>query len=342
MSEVYPEANGISKGISAEVLDDHEPVMETEEQYKLRMYYASEAEKRAREAHELSEYYKFIDSCREQAQVVRDYYTENPGHPKNEVPVWERGDVSEDDKFQARLKYDLEKFTQEGKEFSPAALAVTSSFEAAEFFDRVKCEYLGHSDNLGWFKEMSPDHNESPFDIQFEYDVGILNAYTASGNILHIRETRDPEARTREQRQLVLGMNILTREITRYYAEDYSTIIPANTGPYRFDEMITLQPRKLSSLSGGLELDPKNTFAPLYQKAMEDASRQNLAKILYSDKGTRHFKAEGMTTTFETLHSIGDLDKERALLSGLARAAGMRIGERGVILDSHLQSRIAA
>lgn len=335
MSEVYPEANGLSKGISAEVIDGHEPVMETEEQYKLRMYYASKA-------HELSEYYKFIDSCREQAQVVRGYYTENPGHPKNEVPVWERGDVSEDDKFQARLKYDLEKFTQEGKEFSPAALAVTSSFEAAEFFDRVKCEYLGHSDNLGWFKEMSPDHNESPFDIQFEYDVGILNAYTASGNILHIRETRDPEARTREQRQLVLGMNILTREITRYYAEDYSTIIPANTGPYRFDEMITLQPRKLSALSGGLELDPKNTFAPLYQKAMEDASRQNLAKILYSDKGTRHFKAEGMTTTFETLHSIGDLDKERSLLSGLARAAGMRIGERGVILDYHLQSRIAA
>lgn len=342
MSEVYPETNGISEGISAEVLDGHEPVAETEEQYKLRMYLAWEAEEKARQAHELEEYFKFIDRCREQEQAVRDRYAKNPGHTKRELPAWDRDDIGEDERFRARLEYDLEKFTQEGKEFSPAALAVTSSFEAAEFFDRVKCEYLGHSDNLGWFKEMSPDHNESPFDIQFKYDVGVLNAYTASGNILHIRETRDPEAKTREQRQLVLGMNVLTREITRYYAEDYSTIIPANTGPLRFDEMITLQPRKLSGLSGGLELDPKNTFAPRYQKVIDDASRQNLAKILYSDKGTRHFKAEGMTTTFETLHPIGELDRERALLSGLARATGMRIGERGVILDSHLQSRIAA
>lgn len=342
MSEVYPEANGISKGISAEVLDEHESVVETEEQYKLRMYLAWEAEEQARKAYELDEYYKFVDRCRGAEQAVRDRYAKNPGHTKRELPVWDRDDVDEDERFRARLGHDLEKFKQEGNEFSPAALAVVASLESATFFDNVKCDYLGHSDHLGWFKEMSPDHNHSPFDLQFEYDVGVLNAYTASGNILHIRETRDPEAKTREQRQLVLGMNVLTREIKRYYAEDETVVTPSATTAHGFDEMVTLQPRKLSVRSGGLDLDPKNLFAPLYQQVIDDASRQGLAKILYSSRGALHFKPEGVTTTFETLRPIAELDRERSLLSGLARATGMRLGERGVILDSHLQSRIAA
>jgi hypothetical protein len=140
----------------------------------------------------------------------------------------------------------------------------------------------------------------------------------------------------------VLGMNVLTREVKRYYAEDDTVITPSATRDHGFDEMITLQPRKLSALSGGLGHDPENVFAPFYQAAIDDASRQSLAKILYSGRGALHFKPEGLTTTFETLRPIGQLDRERSLFSGLARAAGIAVGERGVIFDHRLQSRIAA
>jgi hypothetical protein len=342
MSEVYPEASGINKDTLVEVVEEREPVVETEEQYRLRMYLAWEAEEKARQAYEQEQYYAFIDRCREAEQAVRDRYAKNPGHTKRELHVWDRDDVDEDEKFRARLEYDLDKFRQEGNEFSPAALAVTTSLESAEFFDNMKCDYLGHSDHLGWFKEMSTRHNHSPFELQFDYDVGVLNAYTASGNILHIRETRDPEATTREQRQLILGMNVLTREVKRYYAENESVVTPSTMNPHGFDEMVTLQPRKLSVLSGGIDLDSENLFAPLYQRALDDAARQSLAKILYSSRGGLHFKPEGLTSTFETLRPIGELDRERSLFSGLARAAGMQIGDRGVVLDHRLHSRIAA
>ncbi|MNH50563.1 hypothetical protein D3C85_823110 [compost metagenome] len=342
MSEVHPEVNGISKDIPAEVFEEQLPVEKTAKERELEDYFAWEAAEKARKEHELQEYFAFLGRCRAREQAVRDRYAEHPGHTKRELPVWEREGINEDEKFRARLDYDLEEFRREGNEFSPAAHAVTSSLSGAEFFDNVKWDYLGDSSRLGSFKEMSPTHNESPFDLQFDYDVGVLNAYTASGNILHIRETRDPEARTREQRQLVLGMNVMTLEIKRYYAEDESTIIPGVADAHMFDEMITLQPRKLSVLSGELELDPKNKFAPLFQKAMDDASRQGLAKILRSSKGTLHFKPEGVETTFETLRPIARLDHERYLLSSLARAAGALVGERGVIFDYRLQPPAAA
>lgn len=331
MSEVYAETQGI-KGTPTEVLDEAAVPILTEDQYREKLYFA------------------WQDRCREQERLVRDQYAKRPGHRKNVAPTWEREDVDDDDKFRAKLAHDYVKFKNEGKEFSPAALAVTLSSESATFFDEMKWSYLGASDKLGQFPEISPAHNQSPFDVQFDYNIGIMNAYTPSGNIIHIRETDDPLAKTRDQRQLILAMNVLTREVKRYYPEDKTTITKAQSADHtyaqkydhRYDEMVTLQPRALSAVSRGTEMGPQNLFPTVYQHAMEQASRQGLAKILYSGRDSLHFKREGYAETFETLHPIVELDRERYLLSGLARAAGIEIGERGVIRDPRLHSQIAA
>jgi hypothetical protein len=330
MSEVYAETQGIS-GTSTEVLDEEAMIARVKDADDAGVF------------DEVAAYYVWEGDCRKQEQLVRDRYAKKPGHLKNEVPIWERDDVKDDDKFRAKLAHDYVKFKQQGKEFSPAALAVAFSLESATFFDDVKCDYLGASDYLGGFREISPVHNQSPFDIQFNYNIGVLNAYTPSGNILHIRETDDPMAKTRDQRQLVLAMNVLTREVKRYYPEDKMIITPTQGIAYRYDEMVTLQPFPLSSVGGGTEIGPQNLFPTVYRNAMEQASRQGLAKILYSGKDTLHFKREGYAETFESLHPIAELDHERYLLSGLARAAGLEIGERNVILrDPQIRPSIAA
>ncbi|HET8884470.1 MAG TPA: hypothetical protein VFM68_03290 [Candidatus Saccharimonadales bacterium] len=182
--------------------------------------YCSEAD------YKLKMYYEWLNECHQAELEVRAGYAKNPGYPAAKKAPWEVDGLTDEQRQQEQTRIPLEKFFADGKEFSPAAHMLVTSHESAQFFDDIKCAYLGDSQHLGWFREISPAHNDTGFAVDFKYDVGVLNAYTDSGTIIHIRETLDSRATTREQKLFIVAMNLLTREVKRLYADDSTHATP--------------------------------------------------------------------------------------------------------------------
>ena len=286
-------------------------------------------------------YFEWKDSVDAAEEASRDHYRQHPGHPVNPNPLWERDGLNEMQRQQAWTSEHYQQFKREGREFSAVAKEVVHSYEAAEFLDDIKCDYLGASDHFG-FREISPSHNHSPFDVRFDYSVGVLNAYTESGTVIHIRETLDPEAVTREQKMLILVMNVMARDIHRMYAEDATLTISSPDVPHHFDETIYLKPRLLSGVNGQAALDKDNVFAPIYQAEMAALEKRSQASLTRSARGIWQYTPEGFTAGTERLRAIRHLDTERRLLGMLAYNSGYKLGERGVVSDQRMSRQQSA
>lgn len=280
-------------------------------------------------------YFEWENGVKAAEEVSRDHYRQHPGHPGSPKPLWERDGLSDMQRQQAWTSEHYQQFKREGREFSAVAREVVHSYEAAEFLDDIKCDYLGASDHFG-FREISPSHNHSPFDVRFDYNVGVLNAYTESGTIIHIRETLDPEAVTREQKMFILVVNVMTRDIHRVYAEDVAYTNASSDVAHHYDETIYLKPRLLSGIDGQAKLDKNNVFAPIYQAEMAAIDKRTQATLTKSARGLWQYVPEGFAAGAEQLRAIQQLDTERRLLGMLALNAGYELGERGVVGDRQI------
>lgn len=207
----------MSETVQTEAKAETQTEMLTPKEYEEKLYFEW-LEKERKDAQEK------VQRCREAELVVRQYYEKNPGHEKVDPQPWEVDGLTEPQRQQERTRVALEKFYADGNVFSPAAHLLVTSHDAARFFDDGKCGFLGDSDHLGWFREISPSHNDTGFTIDHNYSEGRLNAWTESGIIVHTRETLDPRATTREQKMFIVVMNLMTRQVTRLYADDIENI----------------------------------------------------------------------------------------------------------------------
>jgi hypothetical protein len=266
-------------------------------------------------------------------QKQRQKWADSPGlnvsvRPPSYQP-WEAPGISDDVRQRIHVEENVNTYYETHDGFSPAAHLAVHSPDAARFLDDIKCDYLGHSGHLGWFKEISPSSNHTPFDVQFNYDVGQINHFTESGMIVHVRETSDPTATTREQKLFVVVANLMTGELKRLYSDnqqgEYSSPGLANS----FNETISLKSRHLSSLGGHHDLDREAALAVKYHAQFDYMLSRRQAKIRYD--GTKiSFKPEGYSE-FETLRPIARLDEQRYLLGRLAFHAGQILNDRGAV-----------
>jgi hypothetical protein len=266
----------------------------------------------------------------------REKWAKNTGYNKSlHVPSyhpWDAPELSDEDRQRMYAESKLNKFYEQNEGFSPAAHMVVHSFDSAKFFDDVKCDYLGHSQHLGWFKKISPTSNDTPFDVQFDYDKGRVNHYTENGMVIHIRETSDPAATTREQKLFIVLANLMTRELHRVYAHDHDEerqhLSPGLE--HTLEEIIDLKPRHLMSVTGQSDADPDNIFVSMYHGEIDSLLKQRQPKIQFKKTGEITFKPEGYVG-YEKLRPIAQLDYERHLLGKLALQSGRILNDRGAV-----------
>jgi hypothetical protein len=292
---------------------------------------------------EVKWYLEWETRCKRAVQDERDKAAaRHYFHPSLHVPSyqpWEAPGLSDEERQRLYAKTTLDQFDQNNDGFSLAAHAVVHSTEAAIRLDNFKCDYMGDSGHSERFRQISPTSNQTPFDVQFDYDIGRLKHYTESGMLVHIRETSDTAATTREQKLFIVVANLLTGEQQQYFADSH-------TDPYRsqglagsLNEIITLKPRRLSGIYGQQDIDTENEFAIKYHTEIQRILKQRQPRIQIEPNGYA-FKPDGFTG-FEKLRPIARLDHERHLLGQLALQSGQRLNERGAIESSQVRFSIA-
>ncbi|MET0979740.1 MAG: hypothetical protein ABWX90_00595 [Candidatus Saccharimonadales bacterium] len=267
--------------------------------------------------------------------------TEAGARYKPSRPIWEDVTLDESQRREAWVGEEIQAMNAKEMTFSPAAMTIVSSHEHAQFYDDVKWDYLGDSDKLGQFREISPRHNQSPFDVQFDYSKGVLNAYTEAGTVVHVRETLDPAAQTRSQKLFIVAINLMTKEIQRLYADDKPKIESLSHPVGHFNEIMILTPRTLLDAGSDLLVNDDNSLKlPLVQLFANHTTRLQ-PKLKKSAAGSWDFQVAGHGE-FSRLHPIAKLDKERHLLGQIALATDRQLTDRGTILQPFYPSQIAS
>jgi|GEM_PF-3721779 len=290
---------------------------------------------------DVAKYFRWLERCRQaEAKQRREQPpTVSPSLIDPSMP-WEAADLSDEARQKLETQYRYEKFVASGRKFSLAAYAVVHSQEMAVFFDDVKCDFLGDSEHPGWFKAISPTSNDSPFDVQFDYSEGVVNAYTELGTILHVRETRDPAARSLEQKFFIVAANILTGKIRRLYAENKKEYEPDTARGSGFDEIMTLSP-VASTSDQELTTDvDEDSLTATYRGLHDTMKAAWQPKLKFAGRGAMLYKPEGYTE-FNVLWPIARLDEERRLLAQIALATGQKLGERGTVISLQSQYKVA-
>lgn len=283
---------------------------------------------------ELHDFYAWEGRVTDAVANERQKWAKKPGFNVSlRVPSyqpWEAPDLSDEERQRIYAEIKLNKFYETYEGFSPAAHMAVHSPDAAQYLDDVKCDYLGCSQNLGGFKEISPESNHTPFDIQFKYDVGVINHYTESGTIVHVRETNDPTVKTREQKLFIMVANLMTGEVPkRLYADNQSVEGGSHGLAGSLNEIISLKTRHLSGLRGHQDIDSDNDFTVKYESEKEYILAQYQPKLRFQGTSLA-FKPEGYGG-YEVLHPIGRLDWERHLLGRLALQSGQYLNDRGAV-----------
>jgi hypothetical protein len=292
---------------------------------------------------EVAAFFAWQNRNRAAETAERYKWAKNPGYNASlNVPSyqpWEAPNLPDEDRDRIYSETKLNKFYELYQNFSPAAHVTVHSPDSAKFFDDIKCDYLGHSKHDEWFREISPTANHTPFDVQFDYDIGRIKHYTESGMVIHVRETSDPTAKTRAQKLFIVTANLMNGELKRLYAEDVQGEYAAPGLANSFNETIPLKSRHLGAVSGQYDIDTNNDFAVKYHAEIDTVLTKRQPSIRFQVDGLS-FKPEGYNG-FEKLHRIERLDDERLLLGKLALHAGQHLNERGAVTYSPERLSIA-
>ena len=303
----------------------------------------SEPEQLSEEELKKKWFFEWMDGVELEVQKLRQKMAQNQGiNPSLYVPSykpWEAPGLTDEQRRVLYLNHELEAFYQKHDSFSPAAyLAVYATQKAIEL-DDFKCDYMGHSEKMGWFREIGPGSNQTPYDVQFDYDIGRLNHFTENGMLVHVRETSNPAATTREQKLFIVTANLLSGEQNRYFANSHNNQYRSQGLGASLDETLVLKQRRLSVVEGQQDIDIKNKFAVHLHNDTARMTTRLQAKLQITPTGYM-FKPEGLVG-FEPLLPIKELDYQRHLLGQLALQAGKSLNERGAIESEQMHLSIA-
>lgn len=251
-----------------------------------------------------------------------------------EQPAWENEQLSDPVRQQEWTRAQIVKMNEKKKTFSAAAVLLASSHERGLFFDNVMCEYIGDPKELGQFREISPEHNHTPFEVQHDYSIGKLNAFTGN-TIIHVRETLDPEATTLSQKLFIVAIDLMAMDIQRLYADDRPQIESLENPQMHFNEIIPLTSRTLQSMETQLQVADNNPLKPYLHELFENQATEQQAQLVQSAHDGWKYKPEGYAE-YSKLHPIEHLAYERGVLWALGQSLGYQVTNRGAIVQSRL------
>jgi hypothetical protein len=296
--------------------DQPSPVEMTEQQYKE------------------AKYFEWLDGCEVARLNIQNTYGSCglEKHYTPELPAWENPKLSDADRQKVWAGAQVIDMNKKRQTFSRAAILLASSHDHARFFDDVKCDYLGDSKKLGKFREISSHHNHTPFsDIDFNYDQGVLNAFTGN-TIIHVRETLDPEAKTQSQKLFIIAINLMAMEVQRLYADDKPRIESLGSPDLSFNEIIPLTTKSLQGMEAYLQVDDKNELKPYVLELFQNQAARLQPQLMKSAQQGWTYKAAS-DEEFSKLRPIEQLDKERGVLWALGPSLGYGVTDRGAIIQ---------
>ncbi len=288
-------------------------------------------------------YYAWLNANHAAEAKERERWAKSPGYnPSLQVSTlkpWDDEQLDDAQRQRVWLGAQLHGMNTKQQIFSQAAALVSTSHERAKFYDDVLCDYIGDPKKLGQFREISPQNNHTPFaDVNFHYDIGVLNAFTAD-KIVHVRETRDPQARTRSQKLFIVVANLVTLEVQRLYADDAPHIESLGNPQQHFNEIIPLTSTTLKGVELHLGSDSDDPLQPFLDELSQHQHTAMRPQLIKSTTNGWLFKPEGYAERSK-LHPISHLETERGVLWALAQARGLAVSDRGAIIQSVLQSEI--
>jgi hypothetical protein len=290
------------------------------------------------------DYYKWLANCNAKYLEVQNNYgscvTDAAARYKPQRPAWEDERLDDTARQQVWAGGRIIDMNKKKRIFSQAAILLASSHDHARFFDDIKCDYLGDSKQLGRFKEISPQYNHTPFEVQHNYNQGRLNSF-AGNTIIHVRETLDPAATTRSQRLFIVAIDLIRMDVQRLYADDKPRIESLDTPERRFNEIISLTTQTLKGMEMQLQVSQDNPLRPYVHELFENHTAQMQAQLMKSASNGWQYKPEGYAE-YSKLRPIEQLDDERMDLRELGKALGHSVTDRGAILPMRSQPGIVS
>jgi hypothetical protein len=292
---------------------------------------------------EVAAYYAYLQRNRDAEAAVRERWVKKPGYSVSRMSPtpqpWEQTGFDDQQRQQVWVGSQIIEMNKKKQIFSQAAALIATSHERAQFYDDVMCDYVGDPERLGQFREISPRNNHTPFtDVDFHYSKGVVNAF-AGDKIIHVRETLDPDARSRSQKLFIVVANLMTMEVQRLYADDKPHIESLGTPELHFNEIIPLTSGTLQDMAAHLGVggsDPLQPYLEEFAKNQQTAMQPHLIK---SANDGWLFKPEGYAERSKLL-PIKHLAQERGVLWALAQARGLSVSNRGALIQPVLQSEI--
>lgn len=287
------------------------------------------------EQYKLNAYYEWENGCEVERIRIQDNYgscsVEKYYGP--EKPLWENEKFDDDESRQVWTGAQIIEMNKKKRTFSQAAILLASSHEHARFFDDIMCDYVGDPDpkRLGQFREISPERNHTPFEVQHDYNIGKLNAFTGN-TIIHVRETLDPEATTRSQKLFIVAIDLMTMDVQRLYADDKPRVESLGNPEMHFNDIIPLTSQTLQGMNTYLQIADDNPLKPYVYELFENQAAELQPQLVKSANHGWRYKPEGHAE-YSKLHPIERLDQERRLLWALGPSVGYAVTDRGAILQ---------
>lgn len=287
----------------------------------------------------------WLERCREAERENQAKWAEQSGvSPSLAHPVlpWEDPNVPELERQYFKMMHEHKAFFAQGARFSPAAYAAVHTPEIAHFLDDIQYRLLDDTGHIVSLAERDEAVDDAIFEKQFDYSEGRIHAYTESGTIVHIRETLDQAAKTREQRFFIIVANLMTQDIKRLYADEQVNADPVlhTAGSLSFDRTMPLRTHQLSRHAGLGAVDTDNPFASLYQQVHDTYDVDMQPKLRFAARGAVLYKPEGHAD-FSELHPIERLTCERRLLAQIAFASGRQLEGSSVAMPQSSQTHVA-
>lgn len=257
-----------------------------------------------------------------------------------ELPAWENPNLSDADRQKVWAGAQVIEMNKKKQTFSRAAILLASSHDHALFFDDIMCDYIGDPKQLGQFREISPQHNKTPFsDVDFNYDQGVLSAFTGN-TIIHVRETLDPEAKTQSQKLFIVAINLMSMEVDRLYVDDKPRIESLDRPDLSFNEIIPLTTKSLQGMETYLHVDDENELKPYVMELFQNQAADLQPQLMKSAQQGWKYKAAG-DEEYGKLRPIEQLNKERGILWALGPSLGYTVTDRGAIIQPFSQPEIS-
>ncbi len=290
---------------------------------------------------ELQDYYAWKNPLDEARRHVQDNY--GPCGPERlyapKKPLWENEKLSDTERQQLWVGAQIIEMNKRKQIFSQAAALIATSHERAQFYDEILCDYVGDPKKIGQFREISAQNNHTPFDdVDFNYDKGVLNAFTHD-KIIHVRETRDPAAKSRSQKLFIVVANLVTMDIQRLYADDKPQIESLGNPDLRFNEIIPLTSRTLQGMEMHFMGDGEDVLQPYLQEFSKNQAVAMQPHLMMSATDGWKYKPEGYAE-YSKLRPIEHLTEERGVLWALAQARGLPVSDRGALISQATQFEI--